>query len=142
MCDGPSCNKLTLRIQPDESIALKFGMKTPGAGFDVTQVAMDFKYSSLSEVRLPDAYERLLLDAMSGDSTLYARSDALEASWKFVTPIMERWKKDGKKGLQIYAAGSQGTKEAVDMMMEHSAAFCPLPVRTLRYMPEKKEGEK
>ena len=78
-CSGGSCNKLIIRIQPDESITLKFGLKMPGAGFTVKQVGMDFRYDSLSKNYLPDAYERLLLDAMLGDSTLYARSDALEA---------------------------------------------------------------
>jgi len=86
-CSGTSCNKLTIAIQPNEGISLQFGLKMPGAGFEVKQVSMDFKYESLSKVYLPDAYERLLLDAMLGDSTLYARSDALEASWKFIDPI-------------------------------------------------------
>ena len=62
-CSGGSCNKLTIRIQPNESISLKFGLKMPGAGFEVKQVSMDFRYDSLSKSYLPDAYERLLLDA-------------------------------------------------------------------------------
>ena len=72
---------------------MKFGLKMPGAGFEVKQVSMDFRYDSLSKSYLPDAYERLLLDAMLGDSTLYARSDALEASWKFIDPILLHWKR-------------------------------------------------
>lgn len=107
-CSGSSCNKLTLRIQPDESISLQFGLKLPGAGFEVKQVSMDFRYDSLSENYLPDAYERLLLDAMLGDSTLYARSDALEASWKFIDPILKGWAKDPKRGMLTYNAGSVG----------------------------------
>lgn len=110
-CEGPSCNKLIIRIQPDESISMQFGMKEPGAGFEVRQVQMDFKYNSLSKVYLPDAYERLLLDAMLGDSTLYARSDALEASWKFIDPIEMHWRESGERGLYPYKNGENGPKE-------------------------------
>ncbi|MCM1312081.1 MAG: glucose-6-phosphate dehydrogenase [Bacteroides sp.] len=110
-CAGNSCNKLLIRIQPDESITLMFGLKEPGNGFTVRQVAMKFDYDSLNGVRLPDAYERLLMDAMSGDSTLYARSDALEASWRFVEPITEHWKKMGGVGLYPYNKGEDGPPE-------------------------------
>jgi len=110
-CSGGSCNRLVIRIQPDESITLRFGLKMPGAGFKVKQVGMDFRYDSLASTSLPDAYERLLLDAMLGDSTLYARSDALEASWKFIDPILLHWKEKGVEGLFPYEAGSNGPKE-------------------------------
>lgn len=110
-CSGGSCNKLTLRIQPDESISLKFGLKLPGTGFQVKQVSMDFRYASLSENYLPDAYERLLLDAMLGDATLYARSDALEASWRFIDPIICHWEKEAVPELFCYPAGSDGPRE-------------------------------
>ncbi len=112
-CSGGSCNKLTIRIQPNESISLKFGLKMPGAGFEVKQVSMDFRYDSLSKSYLPDAYERLLLDAMLGDSTLYARSDALEASWKFIDPILLHWKEEGSKNLFFYEPGEDGPEETV-----------------------------
>lgn len=72
---------------------------------------MDFRYDSLASASLPDAYERLLLDAMLGDSTLYARSDALEASWKFIDPILQHWKNKGVEGLFPYEPGSNGPKE-------------------------------
>lgn len=109
-CTGGSCNQLRLGISPDESISLKFGLKLPGAGFVVKQVSMDFRYDSLSDNYLPDAYERLLLDAMLGDSTLYARSDALEASWHIIDPIVEKWKKDLGHNLHFYPAGSSGPR--------------------------------
>lgn len=121
-CEGPSCNKLIIRIQPDESIMLQFGLKEPGAGFVVRQVSMDFKYESLSKVYLPDAYERLLLDAMLGDSTLYARSDALEASWKFIDPIEVWWQKMGDKGLYLYKEGDKAPKEVKQL---GATQFCP-----------------
>lgn len=114
-CSGGSCNKLIIRIQPNESISLKFGLKMPGAGFTVKQVGMDFRYDSLSRNYLPDAYERLLLDAMLGDSTLYARSDALEASWRLIDPILRHWKEAGDKNLFFYTAGEDGPMERMKL---------------------------
>lgn len=110
-CTGSSCNRLVIRIQPDESISMRFGLKKPGAGFTVRQVGMDFRYDSLSNDRLPEAYERLLLDAMLGDSTLYSRSDALEASWKIIDPIIKHWKEEGSENLYFYKSGEDGPIE-------------------------------
>jgi len=108
-------NKLVIRIQPDEGILLKFGMKMPGAGFQLKTVNMDFHYSDLTDVHLPDAYERLLLDCMLGDATLYARADAVDACWKFISPILERWKNDPNIKIFGYPAGTWGPKEASDL---------------------------
>jgi len=105
-------NKLILRIQPDEGIVIKFGMKQPGEGFNIKTVSMDFHYSDLGNEPLPEAYERLLLDALLGDPTLYARADAVEACWKYITPILEKWEKDPDVGLYGYPAGTWGPKEA------------------------------
>ncbi len=110
--DSVGDNQLVIRIQPDEGILLKFGMKTPGAGFKIENVNMDFHYSDLRGAYLPDAYERLLLDCMLGDSTLYARADAVEACWKFITPILETWKENPDIKIFGYPAGSWGPKEA------------------------------
>jgi len=104
-------NQLVLRIQPDEGILLKFGMKEPGTNFSIKDVAMDFHYSDLSEKELPEAYERLLLDAMLGDSTLYARADEVEASWQFITPVLEAWHNDPEIPLYGYPAGTWGPPE-------------------------------
>ena len=123
-CSGGSCNKLIIRIQPDESITLKFGLKMPGAGFTVKQVGMDFRYDSLSKNYLPDAYERLLLDAMLGDSTLYARSDALEASWRLIDPILHHWKEEGAKNLFFYAPGEDGPLEKAKLGMTPKDCPC------------------
>ena len=87
-------NQLILRIQPDEGILLNFGMKMPGAGFQVEKVNMDFHYSDFGDTPVPQAYERLLLDCMQGDSTLFARGDAVEACWEFVDPILREWKEN------------------------------------------------
>jgi glucose-6-phosphate 1-dehydrogenase len=109
-------NQLIIRIQPDEGILLKFGMKVPGAGFTAQKVNMDFHYSDLANTYLPSSYERLLLDCMLGDSTLYARADAVEASWKFVDPILEAWEKNSTIPLHGYPAGTWGPQMTDNLM--------------------------
>ena len=111
-------NKLIIRIQPDEGLLIKYGMKVPGAGYDVQTVNMDFHYTDLSEVYLPSAYERLLHDCMLGDSTLYARGDAVECAWSYVDPILKYWEKNPGKSLYGYPAGTWGPKEADDLIEE------------------------
>ena len=69
-------------------------MKVQGAGFKVQEANMDFHYKDLSDSYIPEAYQRLLLDCMQGDSTLYARGDAVEAAWRFVDPILKAWEND------------------------------------------------
>ena len=105
-------NQLIIRIQPDEGILLKFGMKGPGAGFRVNQVNMDFHYSSLANIHLPTAYERLLLDCMLGDATLYSRGDTVEAAWNFIQPILDAWKNDPSIPIYGYPAGTWGPYES------------------------------
>lgn len=111
MCSHSSCNQLVLKVDSPESISLKFGLKVPGSFFEVKQVSMDFAYDSLCNTYIANAYERLLLDAMQGDSTLYTRTDALELSWRFIDPILQQWEKDAQKGLTYYPAGSDGPEE-------------------------------
>lgn len=111
-----NANQLIIRIQPDEGILLKFGMKLPGAGFNVKTVNMDFHYSDLSDVHLPSAYERLIYDVMTGDSTLYARADAVEAAWKFVAPIQKVWETDPDLKIYGYPAGTWGPGNADDLV--------------------------
>lgn len=111
MCSHGSCNQLVLKVDSPESISLKFGLKVPGSFFEVKQVSMDFAYNSLCNTYIANAYERLLLDAMQGDSTLYTRTDALELSWRFIDPILKQWEKEPQKGLTFYPAGSEGPEE-------------------------------
>jgi glucose-6-phosphate 1-dehydrogenase len=111
-------NQLVLRIQPDEGVLLKFGLKVPGAGFQIAPVGMDFHYSDLSQDALPEAYERLILDALIGDSTLYSRADAVEASWKFVDPILSYWEQHPHTKLYGYPAGTWGPPESLDLFEE------------------------
>ncbi|GAL06679.1 glucose-6-phosphate 1-dehydrogenase [Photobacterium aphoticum] len=107
-------NKLIIRIQPDEGILMSFGLKKPGAGFEAKEVAMDFHYESLEETHMLTAYERLLLDSMKGDATLFARSDAVKACWEFVQPILDY--KENPEHLYGYAAGTWGPKEADELL--------------------------
>lgn len=116
--NGESHNQLVIRVQPDEGILLKFGMKMPGAGFDVQTVNMDFHYSDLSIKRIPDAYERLLLDSMTGDSTLYARGDLVMAAWKFLDPVLNEWKNNPCIPVYGYPAGTWGPERADDLIEE------------------------
>mgnify|MGYP000989354955 FL=1 len=109
-------NQLVLRIQPDEGILLKSAMKVPGAGFNVQDVNMDFHYSDLSNTYLPSAYERLLLDCMLGDATLYSRGDALEAAWQFVDPILKAWQNNPAIKVYGYPAGTWGPVESDELI--------------------------
>lgn len=109
-------NQLVIRIQPDEGILLKFGMKVQGAGYNVQNVNMDFHYKDLIDGKIPEAYERLLLDCVQGDATLYARGDAVEAAWRFVDPVIRRWQEDPNFPLYGYPCGSWGPDVADDII--------------------------
>ncbi len=105
-------NQLIIRIQPDEGLLLKFGMKEPGAGFKVNQVNMDFHYSDLAALPMSAAYERLLLDCLMGDATLYSRGDTVEAAWNFIQPILDAWTNDPSIPIYGYPAGTWGPHES------------------------------
>ncbi|MGE5403066.1 MAG: glucose-6-phosphate dehydrogenase [Ignavibacteriales bacterium] len=123
-------NQLVIRIQPDEGILVKLSMKIPGAGYNVREINLDFHYSELSDIHLPEAYERLLLDAMVGDSTLYARGDSVEACWEFIQPILDAWKEYPWIRLYGYPAGSWGPENADDLI-EGSALAWRYPCKNL-----------
>ncbi|WNJ18235.1 glucose-6-phosphate dehydrogenase [Pontibacter sp. G13] len=123
-------NQLVIRIQPNEGLLLKFGMKVPGMGFQVETVNMDFHYSELSDAYLPSAYERLLLDAIKGDATLFARGDVVEAGWAFVDPILKAWKNDPEIPLYGYPAGTWGPEES-DGLIEGEDLTWRYPCRNL-----------
>ena len=105
-------NVLVLRMQPQEGITLSFNAKIPGHASEMRTVAMDFAYGSAFAEELPEAYERLLLDAMVGDSTLFMRKDEVDSAWRFVTGILEGWTETGRPRLSFYRAGSSGPDEA------------------------------
>jgi glucose-6-phosphate 1-dehydrogenase len=121
LCDQ---NVLVIRIQPDEGISLRIHAKVPGASFRIEPVKMDFHYGTSFGKASPEAYERLLLDAMSGDATLFARRDEVEEAWAFIDPIEEAWhaKKDAP-GLFFYPAGSWGPEEADDLLARGGRAW-------------------
>jgi len=123
-CNGDLCdlvesqpNQLVLRIQPRESIFLKFSTKRPGMQYHVEPVVMDFDYEDHFSTELPGAYERLLLDVMRGDSTLFTRSDELLAAWKFVSPILQAWEASSTCP-DLYNAGTWGPASADRLISE------------------------
>ncbi|HYE66446.1 MAG TPA: glucose-6-phosphate dehydrogenase [Pyrinomonadaceae bacterium] len=107
-------NVLLIRIQPNEGITLRFGAKLPGQTTRIRWVNMDFRYGSSFGVEPPEAYERLLLDCMLGDSTLYARRDMAERGWEIVEPVLEAWRKPATD-FPNYAAGTWGPQSADDL---------------------------
>jgi glucose-6-phosphate 1-dehydrogenase len=105
-------NVLVLRIQPDEGISLKFGAKVPGTEMQIRSVNMDFFYGSSFVRQQPEAYERLILDCMMGDSTLFTRRDEVEAQWGFIQGILDEWKNEPRETVLTYDAGSWGPQIA------------------------------
>ncbi len=110
-------NLLSLRIQPNEGINLRFSAKLPGTSLLIRPVNMDFGYGQAFGTRQPSAYETLLLDCMLGDSTLFNRADSVETSWELLDPVLQRWKELGEKGLAFYEAGSWGPPE-IDRLIQ------------------------
>jgi glucose-6-phosphate 1-dehydrogenase len=105
-------NVLTLRIQPDEGISLKFGAKVPGTDMQIRSVNMDFFYGSSFVRQQPEAYERLLLDCMLGDSTLFTRRDEVEAAWTFIQGILDEWHNEPRSIIHTYDSGTWGPQTA------------------------------
>ena len=116
--DAPlESNVLTLRIQPDEGFSLRLSSKLPGPKVRIYPVKMDFHYGATFGDSSPEAYERLLLDVMSGDATLFMRRDAVEASWAWVTALLDAWEASRTRYVPEYPAGSWGPVEA-DRLIE------------------------
>jgi glucose-6-phosphate 1-dehydrogenase len=117
-------NVLVIRIQPDEGISLRMQAKVPGTSFRIEPVKMDFHYGTSFGKASPEAYERLLLDAMSGDATLFARRDEVEEAWAFIDPIEEAWvAKENQPDLFEYPAGSWGPEEADELLARDGRAW-------------------
>jgi glucose-6-phosphate 1-dehydrogenase len=115
--EGIKSNIISMRIQPDEGIALRFEAKIPGPSMNIAPVDMDFCYSKAFGVSSANGYERLLLDAMLGDGTLFAHRDDVEATWALLTPILQYWVKNPIKDFPNYAAGTWGPSTG-DALME------------------------
>jgi glucose-6-phosphate 1-dehydrogenase len=112
-----NANVLAVRIQPDEGITLSIGSKVPGPSIEIAPVTMEFRYASSFGVEAPEAYERLLLDALNGDGTLFTRGDEVEASWQFITPIHQAWAKSDFAPF-LYEAGTWGPEAARQLISQ------------------------
>jgi len=115
-------NVLVIRIQPDEGVSLRMSAKMPGSSLRIEPVKMDFHYGTSFGKATPEAYERLLLDAMSGDATLFARRDEVEEAWKFVDGIKAAWETQNED-ISFYSAGTWGPTEADDLIKRHGASW-------------------
>jgi glucose-6-phosphate 1-dehydrogenase len=113
--DGLRPNVLLIHVQPDEGVSLAIGAKVPGAGMTIRTVHMDFLYGGAFRTSLPEAYERLILDAMLGDATLFTRADEVDEQWALVDAIVAAWKRD-RPSFPNYEAGSWGPKTADDIL--------------------------
>ncbi len=109
---GVLANEIILTLQPDEGVSMSLGAKIPGARMRIRPVNMEFRYGTSFLSESPEAYERLILDAMRGDATLFTRNDEIEALWRIIDPILSTWREDRAGPLAGYAAGSSGPAEA------------------------------
>jgi glucose-6-phosphate 1-dehydrogenase len=109
-------NLITMRIQPDEGISLRFGAKVPSPNMEVCPVNMNFSYADAFGKSSANGYERLLLDAMLGDATLFAHRDGVETTWALLTPVLEHWANTKPKGFPNYAAGTWGPEAADELL--------------------------
>ena len=107
-------NALVIRVQPDEGITLRFGSKVPGNTMEVRNVSMDFAYGHAFTESSPEAYERLLLDVLLGEPSLFPNSNEVERSWEILDPVIEYWAKHGKP--EPYPAGTWGPESADEML--------------------------
>jgi glucose-6-phosphate 1-dehydrogenase len=123
VCQVLQPNVLTMRLQPREGIQLRFMTKVPGEALEVSGVTMDFSYEQAFGQAGPEAYERLLLDCMRGDGTLFPRADATRKAWELVTPILEAHEAGPSLPLHTYAPGSQGPEAAAELIRRDGRAW-------------------
>jgi glucose-6-phosphate 1-dehydrogenase len=114
---GVRPNQLVLTVQPNEGVSLQLGAKIPGTRMVIRPVNMEFLYGTAFLSQSPEAYERLITDAMRGDATLFTRNDEVEAQWRICDPILKAWAREGGP-LPTYEAGSQGPEEANALLRE------------------------
>lgn len=122
---GLAPNRLILRIQPDEGAAMEISSKVPGPEMRIQSVRLDFQYGQAFDVPIRDAYERLILDAMRGDASLFARNDEVEAAWALITPILEAWRDLSCPLFPNYAAGAWGPAAVNDLLSSGHAWQVP-----------------
>jgi glucose-6-phosphate 1-dehydrogenase len=118
--DGPKgateANRLVIQVQPAEGIQLHFETKVPDAGMRMRQTDLDFRYCREFHGTMPEAYERLLLDALEGDASLFARADEVEAAWSICDPILEEWARNDRPPMLTYEPGFWGPAESTEWM--------------------------
>jgi glucose-6-phosphate 1-dehydrogenase len=122
-CKELQPNLITMRIQPDEGISLRFGAKVPSPNMEVCPVNMNFSYAEAFGKSSANGYERLLLDAMLGDATLFAHRDGVEATWSLLTPILEQWASSKPKGFPNYASGTWGPESGDELLARDGRAW-------------------
>jgi glucose-6-phosphate 1-dehydrogenase len=113
---GVQPNEIVLTVQPDEGVSISLGAKIPGPRMRIRPVNMEFHYGTSFVSQSPEAYERLILDAMRGDATLFTRNDEVEALWGIIDPILTAWKEDTASAIPQYPTGSQGPPEANSLL--------------------------
>ena len=118
-------NQLVVRVQPDEGVTLRFGSKVPGTTMEVRDVAMDFQYGEAFTEASPEAYERLLLDVLLGDASLFPRNEEVEESWRVIDPIEHYWAEQDAGGgaPHLYRAGEWGPRAAEEMLARDSRVW-------------------
>jgi glucose-6-phosphate 1-dehydrogenase len=121
--EGLRPNVLVIHIQPDEGISIRIGAKVPGQGMKIQPVHLGFEYDQAFHVQLPEAYERLILDAMLGDATLFTRIDEVEAQWGFIDSVVAQWESE-EPDFPNYAAGSSGPTSAEALVARDGRAWC------------------
>ena len=119
---GVQQNQIILMVQPDEGVSVSVGAKIPGARMRIRPVHMEFHYGTSFVSQSPEAYERLILDAMRGDATLFTRNDEIEALWGIIDPILTAWHEDTSSEIPQYEPGSQGPQEA-DRLLDHGHSW-------------------
>lgn len=131
--EGPrmnvDANRLIIQVQPAEGIQLHFQTKVPDAGMRLRMTDLDFKFARQYAGTMPDAYQRLLLDAMKGDASLFARSDEVELAWGIIDPILEAWRSPAAPKLEIYPPGQWGPTGCVEWMNRQGRQWldvCPV----------------
>jgi len=122
-------NRLVIQIQPAEGIQIHFQSKVPDAGMQLRLVDLNFRFQGKSSTAMPDAYQRLLLDVLQGDASLFARSDEVELAWGIIDPITSAWSQTGQPPLLSYVPGNWGPLESLSWIADHGHAWfdaCPV----------------
>jgi glucose-6-phosphate 1-dehydrogenase len=125
-------NDLTLHIQPDEGVTLRFGVKIPGPTVGIDGVDMKFNYQDAFTSLPSTGYETLVYDCMMGDQSLFQRTDTIEAGWRVVQPVLDAWKEEGAANLPVYPAGSSGPEEADQLLARDGRHWRPIAASALQ----------